>query len=153
MSIAPIVQSVHTKAEPARAFELFAGRITDWWPKGLTIGKSPHVAIILEPQVGGRWYERDAMGNETQWGRVLAWEPPARLLLAWQINHQWIYDPDLQTEVELRFAAAAAGGTVVTLEHRNLERFGADAIAHSAKLDGGWPKHLAQFAQYANDHS
>ena len=78
MSIAPIVRTIQVKAPPARAFDLFTSRIGDWWPKG--IGKAPHVAIVMEPRVGGRWFERDADGNETQWGKVLSWEPPARLL-------------------------------------------------------------------------
>ena len=148
MSIAPIVRTVEVKAAPARAFDLFTSRIGDWWPKG--IGKAPHVAIVMEPQVGGRWFERDADGNETQWGKVLSWEPPARVLLAWQINTRWSFDPDLMTEVELTFAPAEGGGTLVTLEHRNLERFGADAVPHVERLRGGWPTHLAVFGRYAD---
>jgi uncharacterized protein YndB with AHSA1/START domain len=152
MSIAPIIRTVVVKAAPARAFELYLTHMEQWWPKGQTIGKSPHVAIVLEPRVGGRWFERDADGTETHWGKVLAWEPPARLLLGWQINSQWNYDPDFVTEVELTFAPAEGGGTLITLEHRNLERFGADAARHAERLGGGWPKHLAQFVEYANAH-
>jgi len=148
MTIAPIVRTVEVKAPPARAFELFATRMADWWPKGGTLGKKPHVAIVVEPKAGGRWFERDAEGTETPWGKVLAWEPPGRLLLGWQINSKWAYEPGLITEVEITFAAAAGGRTRVTLEHRNLERFGADAASHAAKLGGGWPKHLAQYADY-----
>jgi uncharacterized protein YndB with AHSA1/START domain len=151
MSIAPIVRTVQVKASPPRAFALFATRMEDWWPKGRTIGKNPHVAIVVEPGAGGRWFERDADGQETHWGKVLAWEPPTRLLLAWQINSQWTHDPDLVTEVELTFAPAEGGGTLVTLEHRNLERFGADAARHAELLGGGWPGFLAQFAQYADE--
>lgn len=151
MSIAPIVKSVTVKAPPARAFELFAGQMERWWPVGKTVGKNPHVAIVLEPRVGGRWFERDADGNETHWGKVLAWEPPTRLLLGWQLNSKWIYDPDFLTEVELSFASAE-GGTMVTLEHRNLERFGADAAKHAEALGSGWPSLLAKFTEYANAH-
>ncbi|HME27186.1 MAG TPA: SRPBCC family protein [Acetobacteraceae bacterium] len=153
MTIAPIVHAVRVKATPARAFDLFASHMADWWPKGGTIGKAPHAAIVIEPRSGGRWFERDADGNETRWGKVLAWEPPSRLLLGWQINTQWGYDPDLLTEVELTFALAEGGGTLVTLEHRNLERFGADAARHAERLGGGWPTRIAQFAQYADAHS
>jgi uncharacterized protein YndB with AHSA1/START domain len=152
MSIAPIVRTVQVKAAPARAFDLFATQMEHWWPKGRTIGKSPHVAIIVEPRAGGRWFERDADGNETRWGKVLAWEPPSRLLLGWQIDCQWGYDPDILTEVELTFAPAEGGGTLVTLEHRNLERFGADAARHAEKLRGGWPAHLADFVRYADSN-
>jgi uncharacterized protein YndB with AHSA1/START domain len=153
MSIAPILRSVAVKAAPARAFELFTSRMEEWWPKGRTIGKAPHVAIVIEPRTGGGWFERDADGNETRWGKVLAWEPPSRVLFGWQINSQWVYDPDFLTEVELTFVAVEGGGTLVTLEHRNLERFGADAARHAEKLGGGWPTHLAQFAEYADAQS
>ncbi len=72
MSIAPIVHTVDVKAAPARAFELFSQHMERWWPKGRTVGKNPHVAIVLEPHPGGAWFERDAEGNETHWGKVLA---------------------------------------------------------------------------------
>ena len=84
MTIAPIVKSVTVKAPPARAFALFTGNIAKWWPPTMTIGKIPTIDIVLTPKVGGKWYQRDAEGNEIQWGKVLAWEPPGRVLLAWQ---------------------------------------------------------------------
>ncbi len=150
MSIAPIVHSVEVKATPAQAFALFANHMADWWPRGRTVGKSPHAAIVVEPLLGGRWFERDAEGNETQWGKVLAWEPPSRLLLAWQLNAQWTYDPDFVTEVELTFAPLPSGGARVTLEHRDLERFGGDAEARRGQLDGGWPGFLAEYAAFTD---
>ena len=148
MSVAPIVHSLIVKAPPARAFDLFTQRMAAWWGGG--IGKAPFVEIVIEPHVGGRWYERDAQGVETQWGDVLAWEPPARALFAWRINSQWKFDPDFLTEVELMFAPAEGGGSRVTLEHRYLERYGADAEAHAAKLRGGWPTKLRNYAQYTD---
>lgn len=150
MTIAPIVHTIRVKAAPGRAFELFATHIGEWWPRGNTIGKAPHVVIVIEPRAGGRWFERDGEGRETHWGKVLAWEPPSRLLLGWQISCDWGYDPKLLTEVELTFAPAESGGTLVRLEHRNLERFGVDAVRHVEKLNGGWPTKLAQFATYAD---
>jgi len=150
MSIAPIIKSVTVKAPPARAFELFAGHMERWWPVGKTVGRNPHVAIVLEPHTDGRWFERDAEGNDTYWGKVLAWEPPTRLLLGWQLNSKWAYDPDFLTELELTFVPAEGGGTRVTLEHRNLERFGADAAKHAEALRGGWPTFFAKFADYAD---
>jgi len=153
MSIAPIIRSVRVKAAPARAFDVFTTQMAQWWPKGGTLSKSPHVAIVIEPWPEGRWFEQDAEGRETQWGKVLKWEPPTRLLLGWQISCDWAYDPNLLTEVELTFAAADSGGTVVTLEHRNLERFGSQAAAHAEKLRGGWPSRVTAFAEYADARS
>jgi uncharacterized protein YndB with AHSA1/START domain len=153
MTIAPIVRTVQVKAAPSRAFELFVNHMQDWWPKGRTIGKNPHVTVVVEPKIGGQWFERDADGAETHWGKVLDWEPPARILLGWQINSQWTYDPDFLTELELTFTPVQEGGTLVTLEHRNLERFGADAQRHADMLGGGWPGYLAEFVKYADSQA
>jgi uncharacterized protein YndB with AHSA1/START domain len=145
VSIAPIVRSVVVQVPPTRAFELFTTRIQDWWPRHITIGSQPPVAVVLEPRVEGRWFERDAQGQETQWGKVLAWEPPDRFLLTWQIGTDWKYHADLITELELSFKPHSPSGTLVTLEHRHLERLGADAASHRALLDGGWPTLLGEF--------
>jgi uncharacterized protein YndB with AHSA1/START domain len=111
------------------------------------------VAIVVEPRPGGRWFERDAEGAECEWGKVLAWEPPTRVLLGWQLNSRFAYDPEFLTEVELTFAAATGGGSIVTLEHRNLERCGDDAEKIAGLLGGGWPTCLTEFASYADAHS
>jgi uncharacterized protein YndB with AHSA1/START domain len=150
MTISPIIHTVQVKAPVSRAFDLFARRMGDWWPRGKTIGKEPHAEIVIEPNAGGRWFERDVDGNETQWGQVLAWDPPSRVLLGWQINAQWAFDPNLLTELELTFAPTAGGGTLVRLEHRNLERFGADAERFSDQIRGGWPGMIAAFAGLAD---
>lgn len=150
MSVAPINHAVQVKIAPAQAFDLFTTRMGNWWPKGKTVGKKPHVAIVIEPLAGGRWAERDEDGVETQWGKVLVWEPPTRLLLAWQLNSAFVFDPNLLTEVELTFSESA-GGTLVTLEHRNLERFGDAAERLAGVLAGGWSPRLDQFAVFANN--
>ena len=103
MSIAPITCTVQVKALPAQAFKLFSQRMSDWWPKGKTIGSKPAVAVTIEPIPGGKWIERDEDGVETQWGKVLVWEPPGRLVLGWQLNSEFKFDPNLVTEVELTF--------------------------------------------------
>ncbi len=148
MTIAPVVASVEVKCAPARAFEIFVTRIGDWWAKGQTVSRHPHVAVIIEPRVGGRWYERDAEGRESQWGKVLAWEPPTRLVLGWQLNAQFRYDPAMLTAVELTFTARPGGGTVVRLEHRDLERFGEDAALVAQSIGKGWPDRLGDFAAF-----
>ncbi len=154
MTIAPIVRSVAVRVPPATAFDLFSRQMGQWWPKGRTIGAEPHIAIVVEPHVDGRWFERDAHGHETQWGRVLAWEPPSRILLGWQINRQaggkFAFDAGLLTEVEINFVTADGGGTVVTLEHRDLERFGAEAANVGEAIRGGWSDRMAEFARYAD---
>ena len=116
---APIQRSVQIKVSPARAFEIFTAGASRWWLKTHSISatKSPIKDVVIEPRAGGRWFERGEDGSECDWGKVLAWEPPSRLLLAWQINADFKYDPSLLTEVEIRFTPAASG-TLVELEHR-----------------------------------
>ncbi len=146
MTIAPISRTVFVNASPEKAFRRFTEHMIDWWPAFATISKTPRSQIVLEPHVEGRWFERDDEGTETQWGRVLAWDPPARLLLTWQIDATWSFDPTFETELELTFVAKD-GGTEVTLEHRNLERYGESAAKQREMLDGGWPTIITNFAE------
>jgi len=144
MTIAPIRHTVSIRGAPDRAFRLFSERMNDWWPEGKTIGPQPRVAVVLEPQVGGRWFEIAESNVETMWGKVLVWEPPHRLVLAWQIDASWQYDPDFVTEIELAFTAEG-DRTRVDFEHRDLERFGPSAAEHAALLNSGWPTILGRF--------
>jgi hypothetical protein len=148
---APVCKSITVKAGAARAFEVFTGRIGSWWPRTHCIASSPQKDVVLEPKVGGRWFEIGEDGSQCNWGKVLAWEPPVRVLLAWQINANWKYDPDLITEVEVRFTALTGGETRVDLEHRNLERFGDKSEPARTALDseGGWSGILRTYAEVA----
>jgi uncharacterized protein YndB with AHSA1/START domain len=124
-----------------------------WWPRGKTIGATPHADIVVEDRVGGRWYERAEDGIECDWGTVLAWDPPGRLLLGWHLDAAWKFDPDLVTTVEITFVPAAGGGTVVTLEHRDLERFGPSAEYVAERINHGWPILVGAYAEYARGGS
>ena len=148
----PVRKSVRVNTAPAQAFALFTSRMGDWWPKTHSIGGAPFKEIIVEPQAGGRWFERDAAGVEMQWGKVLVWEAPARVVLAWQLGADWRYDPALVTEVEVRFLPEGGGATRVELEHRDLERFGAQAEQTRQAFDsaGGWSGVLASFTSLAD---
>jgi uncharacterized protein YndB with AHSA1/START domain len=149
ISPAPVRRSVRVNVAPQRAFDVFTTRMGKWWPKQHSINpKSPQQDVIIDPRVGGRWYERGEDGSECEWGRVLTWEPPHRVVLAWQINGDWTYDRDFETEVEVRFIADG-DGTRVELEHRNLERFGDKAEQVRAAFDSpeGWNGGLQLFAK------
>ena len=149
MSIAPIVQSVTVGLPVTRAFALFTGRMGRWWTPNMTIGAKPHVDIVIEPASGGRWFERDEDGAETDWGKVLAWEPPTRVLLGWQLDATFKLDPNLVTEVEVRFDAQDEHSTLVTLEHCTLDRFGPSAAKIAEAPASGWPGLMQRFADFA----
>ncbi|KRB52520.1 SRPBCC family protein [Phenylobacterium sp. Root700] len=149
---APIRRAVTVKASQERAFRIFTSDIGRWWPSTHHIGAAPYKANVLEPRQGGRWYEIGEDGSEADWGHVLAWEPPSRLLLAWQLDAQHRFDPTLVTEVEVLFTPQDDGRTRVELEHRLLERYGEDAqkVADSVGSPNGWGRVLELFADAAN---
>src|SRR5262249_28384011 len=113
-------------------------------------GKAKAVDAVIEPRVGGRWYERGDDGSTCDWGTVLAWEPESRLVLSWDITAEWQYDPSLKTEIEVRFIADGKT-TRVGLEHRRLDRYGArrDEMRRIFDTEGDWGRLLAMFASAA----
>jgi uncharacterized protein YndB with AHSA1/START domain len=134
------------------AWRVFTEQLGTWWPlENYKIGKAKAVDAVIEPRVGGRWYERGEDGSTCDWGTVLAWEPPARLVLSWDITADWQYDPKLKTEIELRFVAEGESVTRVELEHRRLDRFGArrDEMRRIFDTEGDWGRVLEMFGRVA----
>ncbi len=145
-----VTREIVVSAPRARAFDAFIN-MTAWWPLDThTIGKAPARASIIEPNKGGRWYGIDADGDEHGIGHVLAYEPPSRLVLSWEISHDYQYDPSLQTEVVVTFAEVSPTSTRVVLEHRGLEAYGehAQATRDTYAGDGGWTYLLALYAKH-----
>jgi DNA-binding transcriptional ArsR family regulator/uncharacterized protein YndB with AHSA1/START domain len=135
-----------------RAFRVFTASFDTWWPREYHIGQAEMAEAVLEPREGGRWYERGVDGSECEWGRVLVWEAPHRLVVTWQINGEWQYDPDPEhaSEVELTFTEDGPGRTRVELEHRLLERLVAgQALRDGIGQGGGWSSILERFARAA----
>jgi len=135
------------------AWRVFTERMGTWWPLAThKIGKSNAVDAVIEPRVGGHWYERGDDGTTCEWGRVLVWEPDTRLVLAWEITADWQHDPNLETEVEIHFIAVGDHRTRVELEHRHLDRYGdrRDEMRGIFDSEGGWTGLLAAFAARAS---
>ena len=130
---------------------MFTDGFDSWWPASHHIGGQDDFTGIIEPRVGGRWFERGADGTECDWGRVVTWEPPARVVLDWQINSTWNFDPTLHTKVEVRFVPAGDGRTRVEVEHGDLEAFGeqAPAIRETFDSPSGWRGLLGAFSAAA----
>jgi uncharacterized protein YndB with AHSA1/START domain len=134
-------RSVTVSAPRERAFDLFTQGMTSWWPLSTHhIGAADAVEVVLEPRAGGRWFERGTDGSESEWGRVIAHERPERILLAWHLDHEWRYDPEVFSEVEVRFVAEGQASTRVELEHRGFEVYGAHAheVRDPVAGEGGW---------------
>ena len=143
---------VKVQAPRELALQVFTQQMRTWWPLAVyKIGKANAVDAIIEPRVGGRWYERGEDGSTCDWGRVLVWEPSSRLVLSWDINADFQYDPALQTEIDVRFIAEKDGSTRVELEHRRLDRYGdrRDEMRTIFDKTGDWGQLLASFAQKA----
>ena len=142
-----IKKQIVVETSQQRAFRTFTDGIDRWWPRDHHIGQSPLERMIVEPRAGGRWYSICKDGSEVDVGKVVAWEPPHRLVLTWQITAQWQYDPAFSTEVEVGFFAEGPRRTRVELEHRQLERYGADAeiMTKTLESDGGWGASLQAF--------
>lgn len=152
--IPPITGTVHLAVPIARAFDLFTGSIDGWWPHEYHIGQAEVAEVVLEPRVGGRWYERGVDGSECDWGRVLAWEPPDRVLFTWQIDGAWRFDPDPArgSEIEARFRADGPDATVVEVEHRHFERLvGGEGVHGAITGGGGWQRLLDGVAKLVAD--
>jgi uncharacterized protein YndB with AHSA1/START domain len=150
-TIEAIRREIVVETGQQRAFELFTADMTSWWPPAHHIGSAPIEEIVIEPRSGGRWYTRHTDGTETNTGFVTAWEPPARLVVTWQIGADWKYHPALVTTLEVRFDPEGESRTRVRLEHRDLDAFGADATAMRGTFDepGAWTATLEAYATQA----
>jgi uncharacterized protein YndB with AHSA1/START domain len=133
-----------------RAFSVFVEQFDRIKPPEHNILGVDRIETVIEPHTGGRVYDRGVDGSECHWARVLAYEPPHRLLISWDLSPQWQVETDLSrtSEVEIRFVAETAERTRVELEHRHLERHGDgwEGIREGVGSDGGWPLYLHRFA-------
>ncbi|MGH3921037.1 MAG: SRPBCC family protein [Pseudonocardiaceae bacterium] len=148
--IPPITGTVTLGVSAEQAFQVFTGSFDIWWPHEYHIGNADVAEVILESHEGGRWYERGVDGTECDWGRVLVWEPPHRLVFTWQISGAWEFDPDPEhaSEIEVRFTATAPGLTIVEVDHRHFDRLeGGRAVHDAIRGGGGWALLLQSFAK------
>jgi uncharacterized protein YndB with AHSA1/START domain len=138
------------EAPVERAFRAFTERFDQIKPREHNMLGADIAESVFEPRVGGRVYDRGVDGTECQWGRVLAYEPPGRIVFSWDINPQWQIETDLAktSEVQVRFVAEGDDRTRVELEHRHLDRHGDgwDGMREGVRGDQGWPLYLQRFA-------
>jgi uncharacterized protein YndB with AHSA1/START domain len=144
-TIAPVRKSLLVNCSQERAFEVFTDEVASWWPaRTHSIHHDKVTEVVLEPREGGEMYELAEGGKREHWGRVIAWEPPGRLVLAWKVNPATA----APTEIEVTFTPEDEG-TRVVLEHRNWEQAGEGAAQMRDNYEGGWDIVLAPFVERA----
>src|SRR5262245_60708832 len=155
-AVTPVLKAISVNTTVDRAFDVFTRGFDTWWPRGHHIGSSPMKRAIIEGKAGGRCYSEQVDGTDCPWGSVVVWEPPARVVIAWQITPQWQYEPDVtkSSEVEITFTAEVGGTTRVQLEHRHFERHGEGAAAMKTGVDSpnGWGSLLQLYARKAEEN-
>jgi uncharacterized protein YndB with AHSA1/START domain len=146
-------QHVVVDAAIGRAFSVFTERFGDFKPREHNLLNAAIAETVFEPWVGGNIVDRAVDGTECRWARILVYEPPVRLVFSWDISPQWsiVTDPDMTSEVEVRFDSETPERTRVELEHRHLDRHGPgwEAVADGVDGDEGWPLYLARYAALA----
>jgi uncharacterized protein YndB with AHSA1/START domain len=148
--------SIVVDAPIERAFSVFTDDFGSFKPRDHNLLGVDIAETVFEPRVGGALYDRGVDGSECRFARVLAYEPPHRVVLSWDISPQWQLETDLSktSEWEVRFIAETPERTRVELEHRNLDRHGAgwESERDGVASEGGWPLYLERFAAVlAND--
>ena len=142
---------VVVEAPQEDAFRLFTERFDAVKPRDHNILAVDIAESVFEPRAGGRVYDRGVDGSECQWGRVLAYDPPGRIVFTWDISPRWQIETDLDkaSEVEIRFIAETPDRTRVELEHRHLDRHGDgwQGLQEGVGGDQGWPLYLARYAE------
>jgi uncharacterized protein YndB with AHSA1/START domain len=138
------------EAPVEHAFAVFTERFGDFKPAEHNILGVELAETVFEPRVGGHIYDRAVDGSECRWARVLAYEPPHRVVFSWDLDPRWQVesDPDRTSEVEVRFIAETPHRTRVELEHRHLDRHGDgwQSVSDGVNSEGGWPLYLQRFA-------
>jgi uncharacterized protein YndB with AHSA1/START domain len=152
----PVVRKqVVVNASAEQAFTVFTERFGDFKPPEHNLLAAAIAETVFEPHVGGHIYDRAGGGSECRWARILAYEPPARVVFSWDISPQWQVetDPELTSEVEVRFFAEGPDRTRVELEHRHLDRHGPgwQSAREGVDSDQGWPLYLARYAALIED--
>ncbi|NUP21808.1 MAG: ATPase [Streptomyces sp.] len=149
MTQTTVNRSVVIDAPVEHAFKIFTERFGDFKPREHNLLGAPIAETVFEAKVGGHIYDRAEDGSECRWARVLAYEPPSRVVFSWDIGVQWQIeaDPANASEVEVRFIEESPSRTRLELEHRHIDRHGPgwESLAEGVGNDQGWPLYLDRY--------
>ena len=139
---------VNVPAEPADAFRSFTADLGEWWPPEFTWSQNTLEDIGMDCEEGGACFEIGPHGFRCDWGRVIQWDPPERVVLTWQISPERQPEPDpaKSSEVVVRFRPADNGSSQVVLEHAGFQRHGDRADEYRAGMEKGWGYLLDRYA-------
>jgi uncharacterized protein YndB with AHSA1/START domain len=155
--VEPVRKSIVVNTGVERAFALFIDQFDAIKPREHNLLSVPIAETVFEPRVGGHIYDVGIDGSRCEWSRVLAYEPPSRVVISWDIGPRWQLeaDPAKTSEVEVRFIAESDDRTRVELEHRHLDRHGDgwQAVADGIEGDAGWPLYLSRYGDLAAEAS
>ena len=147
----PVEVSIVVEAPIEEAFDVFTRDIGSWWPADHHILQAELAEMEFEPRVGGQVIDRGVDGTECRWARVLAYDPPTRLVISWDIALNWQVetDPSRTSEVEVRFTSEAPARTRVELVHRHIERHGDgwEQMHGAVSSPDGWQVGLQRFSE------
>lgn len=135
MTIAPIIRELTIAAPIDRVFDIFTKRMGDWVPAEHSLLDGGPRKVIIEPILNGSWYEVAPDGTQKQWGRVARWTPPTDLGLIWQLNHEFQFDPNLETFIDVSFTAQPDGHTFLRFVHHGFEAYGQHANDMRSRFD------------------
>jgi uncharacterized protein YndB with AHSA1/START domain len=147
---ATVTKDIVVNAPINEAFHVFTARFGDFKPREHNLLGVPISETVFEPTVGGHIIDRGEDGSECRWARILAYEPPTKVVFSWDISPTWQLEQDQRnaSEVEVRFIADGPTRTRVELEHRHLERHGNgwESLRDGVNDEGGWPLYLHRYA-------
>jgi uncharacterized protein YndB with AHSA1/START domain len=148
---ASVRTQIVVEAPIARAFSVFTEEFDRIKPREHNMLGVDIAETVFEPREGGRIYDRGVDGSECHWARVLAYEPPNRVVFSWDISPRWQIETDhaKTSEVEVLFISETPERTRVELEHRNLDRHGDgwEGAREGVGSADGWPLYLQRFAE------
>lgn len=140
-----VIKSIVVGRSASDLFKIWADKIGEWWPAGHSVSHDPDTRVLLEPWIGGRFYEQTSTGAEHEWGQVTAWDPPAFLAFSWYLGS----GQARPSHVEVRFVPLGENQTQIVIEHRGPKLIGDLWVLRQKIFNSSWTTILKAVALLA----